>query len=269
MITFLARSRGTGSVKIAKGKTAVRTFSNFQAQFEGANGLVRATKWQMGFAEGVVRGSALFDIRSSTQKPLTVDFQGDQLRLERLWLSEPDRVQVEGDVGAEGHMEWKLGNTNPENNGMYKTGTTEVRSHDGVIHRFDVLSKIFSLINLGSLVRGRLPDVISQGLSFQRLTWRMEVFDNKWKVKELMLRSDAALIEATGMYFSGQDRVDFKVDVSPLVGLDTLVSGLLGNLLTKDGKILTTTFRVRGLSGSPDVRLELHGEPFAHPGRDN
>ncbi len=46
---------------------------------------------------------------------------------------------------------------------------------------------------------------------------------------------------------------DFKVDVSPLVGFDTIVSGLFGNLITKNGKILTTTFRVRGLYESPDV----------------
>jgi hypothetical protein len=88
------------------------------------------------------------------------------------------------------------------------------------------------------------------------MTWEMEVFDTKWKVKNLKLLSDAAAIDASGMYFSDQDRVDFKVDVSPLVGIDKIVSGLLGNLITKDGKTLTTTFRVRGLSHSPDVRLE-------------
>ena len=84
----------------------------------------------------------------------------------------------------------------------------------------------------------------------------MEVFDTKWRVKDLKLLSDAATIDAEGMYFSDQNRVDFKVDVSPLVGFDKIISGLFGNLITKDGKILTTTFRVRGLSHSPDVRLE-------------
>ena len=131
-----------------------------------------------------------------------------------------------------------------------------MRVRDGTIHRFDILSKIFSLINLGSLVRGRLPDVIAQGLPFDRLTWNMEVFGNKWKVKKLVLLSDAAQIDATGMYFSEQGRVDFKVDVSPLVGFDKIVSGLFGNLITRNGKILTTTFRIRGLYRSPDVRLE-------------
>jgi hypothetical protein len=88
------------------------------------------------------------------------------------------------------------------------------------------------------------------------MKWDMEVFDSKWKIKNLELMSDAARMDASGMYFSDQHRVDFKVDVSPLVGFDTIVSGLFGNLITKNGKILTTTFRVRGLYESPDVRLE-------------
>jgi hypothetical protein len=267
---FLARSKGAGQVKIAKGKTAVRTFSSFQAQFEGANGMIRSPKWQMNYADGIVRGRAVFDIRMSTQTPFTLDFQADQLKMDRVMLSDPNRIKVEGDMVVEGgRLEWHLGNTSPENNGMYKTGTMEVRLHDGVIHRFDVLSKIFSVVNLGSLLRGRLPDIISQGLPFQRLKWKMKVFDNKWRVKDLTLKADAARIDASGMYFSDQDRVDFKVDVSPLVGLDTIVSGLFGNLIAKDGKILTTSYRVRGLSGSPDVRMELRSEPLESDKAEN
>jgi hypothetical protein len=255
VIRFLARSRGAASLKVAKGKTAYRTFSDFRANFEGSGGIVRVPKWQMEFADGLLRGTALFDIKANSSRPFTVSFQGDQLRMERIMLSDPDRVKIEGKVVAEGQMDWRL-TSKRENYGIYKSGNIEVRMQDGVIHRFEVLSKIFSLINLGSIVRGRLPDVIGQGLAFQRLTWNMEVFDSKWKIKDLKLVSDAARIDSSGMYFSGQERVDFKVDVSPLVGLDTIVSGIFGNLITKDGKTLTTTFRVRGLYASPDVRLE-------------
>jgi hypothetical protein len=84
----------------------------------------------------------------------------------------------------------------------------------------------------------------------------MNIFDNKWHFTDLKIFSDAARVNASGMYFSDQNRVDFKVKVSPLVGLDAIVSGLFGNLITKDGKILTTTFHVRGLYTSPDIRLE-------------
>jgi hypothetical protein len=261
VVRFLARSRGSCTLKVAKGKTAYRTFSDFRATCEGNGGILNVPKWQMNFANGTLRGTAGFDIRESTSKPFSLTFQADQIKMQRLTLSDWEGMRVEGNLLAEGHMDWKL-SPKRENHGVYKSGSIEVRVHNGVVHKFEVLSKIFSLINLGSIVRGRLPDVFGQGLPFQKLTWNMEVFDNKWKIKGLKLESDAAYIESSGMYFSGQDRMDFKVQVSPLVGLDTIMSGLFGNLLTKDGKTLTTAFRVRGSPTLPDVRPELGLEPF-------
>jgi hypothetical protein len=259
-VRFLARSRGSGYLKIVKGKTALRAFSEFRANLESNRDIIKIPTWQMQFSEGVVRGNGLCDIGAATRAPLTLDFQADQMKMDRIMLYNPEKVNVEGTVTAEGHLEWRLG-SGRVNNGINRTGKIEVRVQDGVIHRFDVLSKIFSLVNLGSLLRGRLPDIMGQGLPFQRLTWEMDVFDDKWKVKDLQLTSDAARIHSSGMYFSGQERVDFRVDVSPLVGLDAIFSGLFGNMITRDGKILTTTFRVRGLVDAPDVRLEAFDSP--------
>lgn len=255
VIKFLNQSRGSISLKIAKGKTAYRTFSDFRAEFEGAIGMLTVPKWQMNFADGTLRGTASLDLRPTTTRPLKIEFQGDQLNFDRIFVSDPNRVKLDGEVTSQGYMEWRI-RSGLENGGIYKTGNMEVRVTNGVIYRFEILSKIFSLINLGSILRGRLPDMIGQGLPFQTMNWKMDVFDNKWKVKDLKFHSDAAQINASGMYFSDQGRVDFKVDVAPLVGFDTILSGLFGNLITRDGKILNTTFRVRGLSNSPDVRLE-------------
>jgi hypothetical protein len=174
--------------------------------------------------------------------------------MERVMMSDPEWLRVEGDVVLNGKLKWNLSSSRA-NDGVYKTGNIEVRVHDGKVNKFDILSKLFSLVNLGSILRGRIPDLIQQGLPFQSLTWDMDLFDTKWKFKDMKLVSDAARINASGMYFSDQDRIDFQVDVSPLVGFDQIFSGLFGNLVTKNGKILTTTFRVRGLSATPDVRL--------------
>jgi hypothetical protein len=255
VMRFLARSHGTGILKVEKGKTPLRAFSDFHAAVEDNNGILTVPAWRMSFAEGTVRGNAVFDIRANTQRPIALEFQGDNLQMQTVLLADPKRVSISGPVHMEGRMAWNI-TPKRENHGVYKTGAMEVRLRDGVINRFEILSKIFSLINFGSLVSGRLPDIVAQGLRYSRLSWHMEVFDAKWKVKDLKLISDAARIEASGMYFSDQSRVDFLVDVSPLVGLDTIFSGLFGNLLTKNGKILTTAFRVRGLYTSPDVRLE-------------
>jgi hypothetical protein len=254
-IRLLARSRGTGFVKVAKGDTSSKHFSDFVAQIDGKDGLLKVTNWHIKIADGILRGSALFDIRKETQTPLTLEIQGDQLRMEKVMMSDPEWLRVEGDVIVDGQLQWKL-NANRATDGIYKEGSIEVRVHNGVINRFDILSKLFTLINLGSIVRGHLPDLIAQGLPFQLLTWQMEVFGTKWNFKNMQLTSDAARVNASGIYLSDQDRIDFRVDVSPLVGLDTVFSGLFGHLITRNGKILTTTFRVRGLYKSPDVRLE-------------
>ncbi len=255
VIRFLARSRGTAFTKITKGKIGDRLFEDFRANLEGSGGFIRVNSWQSQFADGILRGTGLFDIRMNTTKPFSVEFQGDGLRMEKTMRADPGWLKVSGNVILEGQLDWKLGPSS-DKRGMYKTGKIEVRMKDGVINRFDILSKLFSLVNLGSFLRGRLPDVIGQGLPFHQLSWSMEVFDDKWKVSDLRMLSDAARVDASGMYFAGQERIDFRMDVSPLVGFDAIFSGLFGNLLTRDGKLLTTTFRIRGLYSSPDVRLE-------------
>lgn len=253
-VRFLGRAKGVGALTVDKGKTSCRAFSHFSARFEGAGGLIEAPDWQMELAGGALRGSAKFDIREDTEAPVSIEFQGDRLRSERL-LCDRSVVNVEGSAFIGGHMQWHT-TQKRENDGVYKTGSMEVRLHDGVVHRFEVLSKIFSLLNLGSLVSGRVPDIAAKGLPFERVGWKMEIIDNKWKVNPLRFFSDAARIDAKGMYFAGQGRMDFAVQVAPLVGIDKIFYGLFGDLIARDGKTLTTTFRVRGLVHSPDIRLE-------------
>ncbi len=254
-IRYLSRCRGNGFLKIAKGKTAYHSFSDFKAAFDMTPGTVKAVNWQCSYAEGLVKGNAVFDIKQNARTPFSLHFLGDKIKLDHVTASDSSSLMIFGNMFLDGRLEWKLG-PSLDNSGIFKTGHVDVRLEDGVIDKFDVLSKIFSLLNLGSILRGKVPDLIKQGLPFQRVTWATDVLDTKWRVKNLKLLSDAARVDASGMYFSHQKRVDFKVGVSPLVGIDALVTGLFGNLITRDGKTLTTTFRVRGLYSSPDVRLE-------------
>jgi len=255
VIRFLARSKGTGLIKVAKGQTKKQAFSDFKATVEGSQGLLRVQNWQLNFADGILNGTALFDIRPSTSVPFSLELQGDRLKMERVMTSDPEWLRVTGNMVVDGRLEWRIG-PNRENYGIYKVGKIEVRMQDGWVNRFDILSKVSSLLNLGSLIRGRLPDIIGQGLPFHRLTWTMEVFDHKWKIKDMKLLSDAARVDSSGMIFSDQGRIDFSVDISPLVGFDAIFSGLFGNLFTRNGKILTVPLKIRGPYQSPDIRVE-------------
>ena len=221
VVRFLARSKGTGLVKVAKGQTKQRTFSDFKGTVDGNQGLLRVPNWQLNIADGILNGSGLIDIRQSTSVPLALELQGDRLKMERMMTSDPEWLRVTGNMVVDGRLEWRVG-PNRENHGIYKVGKIEVRMQDGMVNRFDILSKVSSLLNLGSLIRGRLPDVIGQGLPFHRLTWTMEVFDNKWKIKDMKLLSDAAHVDSLGNDLSDQGQDRFSALASPpLVGFDT------------------------------------------------
>ncbi|MEW6350578.1 MAG: AsmA-like C-terminal domain-containing protein [Thermodesulfobacteriota bacterium] len=255
VVRFVARGSLKGVLKVAKGKTRDRPFSDFRGTYEGIGGVIKVPSWEVKVADGIVTGSGAIDVRADTKEPLSIEWNAEKARLERALLSDPERMSIDGNLSAKGNLRWKTTDRR-ETQGLNKIGEVNVVVTDGTIHKFEILSKIFTLVNLGSILRFRFPDIVSQGLPYQRLTWTMDIFDHKWKISHLKLISDAARIDADGMYFTDQNRIDFRVSVSPLVGIDKILSEVFGNLLTKDGRTLTTTFRVRGLFGSPDVRLE-------------
>ncbi len=260
-IRMLARSTGNINLLVKKGYYYGHKFGNLKVDLPFRKGTAQVESWSAEFANGEISGESEIDIRRDSITPVKINFNGYSMSLAKLMLADPERVSVNGTVRASGNVEWRLTKDRTFNNGLYYTGKVSMRAKDGIIYKFEILSKIFSLLNLGSILSGRLPDVLANGLPYEAMGWRMSLFDDKWKIYDFNLFSDAARISASGMYITSEDRVDFLVHVSPLVGFDKIFSGLFGNLITKDGKILTTTFRIRGLSGSPDVRLEST-EPF-------
>jgi hypothetical protein len=255
-IKLLSRSMGAVNLFVEEGDYYGHNFSDLRAKYVFKNGMVKVEDWTADFAGGDLTGDALFNITGKSNIPIRIDFKGEYMNLSTLLLTDPERVSVKGRTRASGRMEWRLTKDKSVNNGMYYAGNVYMRARDGVIYRFEILSKIFSLLNLGSILSGRLPDILANGLPYKTMSWRMDLFNDKWKINDFDLISDAARITASGMYIASEGRVDFLVKVSPLVGFDKIFSGIFGDLITKDGKILTTTFRVRGLAASPDVRLE-------------
>ena len=46
------------------------------------------------------------------------------------------------------------------------TGTFQVRAEEGVLKKFSVLSKIFSLLNVSQLLKFQLPDMAKDGMPY-------------------------------------------------------------------------------------------------------
>ena len=71
------------------------------------------------------------------------------------------------------------------------TGSLRLESENGVIERFNVLSKIFSILNVSQYFRGRFPDLKTNGLPYHQIMANLHVKDGVASTEDFLVDSDA------------------------------------------------------------------------------
>jgi uncharacterized protein involved in outer membrane biogenesis len=141
---------------------------------------------------------------------------------------------------------------------MKKTlaGRLEARSGKGVIHRFNMLSKIFSLLNVLQYLKLKTPDLAVDGMPFANISVGFAIKDGVARTESLMVDSEAMRISAVGSYDIPGSEVDMRVGVMPFVAVDKVLSSIpvAGHVLTGEKKsLLVSYYEVKGPLDDPDV----------------
>ena len=137
-------------------------------------------------------------------------------------------------------------------------GNLEVSAGTGVIRRFNLLSKIFSLINVTQYFKLKAPDLAAEGMPFNNITARFKINNGVATTDNLMVDSDVMRIMAVGDYNIAENSVLMTVGVMPLVTIDKVISSipLVGGVLTgKERSLIASYYEVRGKLGDPEVKL--------------
>jgi len=135
-------------------------------------------------------------------------------------------------------------------------GHLRLEMEKGAIERGNILAKIFSLLNVSQLFQGRLPDLKTQGLPYQRITANIKVEKGVVSTEDLLVDSDAMRITAIGKVDLGKHVIDAKVGVHPLVTLDTVLSHvpIAGYILTgKNRAFVSYLYEVKGSLDDPKI----------------
>ncbi len=136
-------------------------------------------------------------------------------------------------------------------------GNVRIQIEEGMLTRFAVLSKIFSILNISQLLKFQLPDMVSGGMPYDKITATLSVKDGIVSTQDLFIRSDAMNISAVATIdMPGGAFVDTVVGVQPLQTVDKVVSliPVVGWILTDENRsILTVYFEVKGSLDSPTV----------------
>jgi hypothetical protein len=137
------------------------------------------------------------------------------------------------------------------------SGDVAFSAEDGRIYRFGVLAKIFAVLNVTEIFRGRLPDLFHEGFGYRKINVEGVVREGK-----LVFRRAAIDGASERIFWEGQvDLVSREVDVTVLVApfktIDSILRKIpvLGYLM--GGRLVAIPLRVRGNLDDPSV-VPLH-----------
>jgi uncharacterized protein involved in outer membrane biogenesis len=147
-------------------------------------------------------------------------------------------------------------------------GGLRVEFKDGVIERWNILSKIFSVLNVSQILMGRLPDLRTKGLPYHQITANISVKDGIASTEDLFVDSDSIRITLAGGIDLGKGTIDARIGVHPLVTVDSLLSKIpiAGYILTgKEKAFVSYYYEVTGDLDDPKIDaipIKALGEGF-------
>ncbi|MBN1474130.1 MAG: AsmA-like C-terminal domain-containing protein [Syntrophaceae bacterium] len=132
-------------------------------------------------------------------------------------------------------------------------GNVEFHSKDGVIQRAPLLVKIFAVLNVTELLRGKLPDFTTEGFKYNSINIKGNIDKGVFVIQE-------AVVDGTTMQLVGQGEVDLVTDqikltvlVAPFKTIDFLVSKIPGVRYILGGTLISIPLRVTGDLNDPSI----------------
>jgi uncharacterized protein involved in outer membrane biogenesis len=135
-------------------------------------------------------------------------------------------------------------------------GGINLQVHDGVLNKFNALSKVFSLLNVSQLFTLKFPDLKTEGMPFSLLEGSLRIADGYMHTEDLAVTSEAMNLSLIGSQKLEDNSLDFVLGVMPLRTVDKIITSIpiAGWVLTGDNKaLLTAYFKIEGEGDNPQV----------------
>lgn len=135
-------------------------------------------------------------------------------------------------------------------------GNVKLHLQEGKLRQFSVLSKIFSILNVSQLFKFQLPDMVSDGMPYNRINANLALRDGVISSQDILIDSNAMNISVVGSINLVKEEIDATIGVQPLQTVDKVVNRIpiVGWILTgKDKHLISTYFEAKGKWNNPAV----------------
>ncbi|HSO19697.1 MAG TPA: AsmA-like C-terminal domain-containing protein, partial [Desulfosarcina sp.] len=132
-------------------------------------------------------------------------------------------------------------------------GQMELNGRRGRIYRFNLLSKVLAVVNLTEIFRGKLPDLMKDGLAYESIVIQVDIRDSTCTIEEALIDGASANIAGQGTIDLVTGETEMIVLVAPFKTVDALVryTPLVGDWL--GGTLISIPVKVTGPFADPTV----------------
>ena len=136
-------------------------------------------------------------------------------------------------------------------------GNVSMYSKNGTIRKWNLLAKVFSLLNLYDLFRGKVQ-FTETGLQYSKMGASFKIKEGNFTTNNFLIDSPSMLITGKGSVNGNNKDVNGTITVSPLVTIDKTINKipfLRSIFRDKDRGFVYASYNVKGNIDDPEISL--------------
>ncbi len=248
---------GEVTVRVKEGRWRFTDFSNLTADITLAEGRLNLERFHCEVKGGKVDLTAWVNLVEKGEVVFALNPKLTHIDAGRFFrdLGLEERVWITGTFNLWGSVMGRGRNGKELRRSLQ--GKLSVGMEKGRIRRFRLLSKVFSLLNVLQLFKGRLPELTDEGFPYKRITGEIGISKGIAKTNNVLVDSDAIRITMIGEADVARETLDLTMGLCPLGTVDTIVSRvpMVGRILAgEDGAVIAYYVEVKGDFSDPQVR---------------
>lgn len=246
----------TVSLQAAEGKARGMAYKDLSGTLIYENNILYLEPLSFSALAGEISGKMRMDLGSNGAPHYQFNFGLSDVSAEEfMQVLGVKKQEITGVMNLQGDLTAK--GSNGEELKKSLLGSVKIRLEEGKLRRFAVLSKIFSLLNVSQWLKFQLPDMVSGGMPYNKISAALAIKDGVISSSDLYVSSDAINISAVGKADLVKNELDATIGVKPLQTVDKVLSHLpvVGWILTgKNKSLITAYFEAKGKLDDPQVK---------------
>ena len=176
------------TIKSAEGKLQDLPYSKLGVNLTYRQQAIHVDSFRLNALGGSLSGQGRLVLAAGKQPRYQTNFEVDKISVEKtipMAGLDPDLItgtlSMKGNLTGVGLSIGELKRT--------AAGTVNLRMEKGALRKFQVLSKVFSILNVSQLLKFQLPDMVSGGMPYTTITGNFSLKDGSSQAKTFMSRA--------------------------------------------------------------------------------